>query len=104
MKTYAIALAVLGFSVAGIGSASAAATSIAAAGMPEASLQQGLCPANDSESLEFGAPFLAEKLKEDHVKYDSISAKSNCFDVAVVGPNGRLTQQLYDPNTLTRIL
>lgn len=104
MRTLAIALTTLCLSTAGIGSAFAASTPIAAAGMPEASFDQGLCPANDSESLEFGAPFLAEKLKEQHVKYDSITAKSNCFDVSVVGPNGRLTQELYDPESLIRIL
>ena len=44
--------------------------------------------------------FLADKPGVKNIRYNSISPDGNCFKVAVVGPKGQVTPQLYDPVTL----
>ena len=61
------------------------------------------CVAGGDNSRLWSKTFLADKLQVDGIAYKSIKRDDNCFKVAVVGPKGKVSSELFDPNTLNRV-
>ena len=100
MKTLSIFVAALALVSAGTAGASAATPSASPASAQTMSAAQ--C-ATGEKADQWSTIFLADKLDVKNIKYNSISADGNCFKVAVVGSNGKVTPELYDPVTLQRV-
>lgn len=102
MNKTVLALAVVAFSVGGVGTAMAAtpqtATSTSAA--PSAPM----CATSASRPLGWNAAYLANWLKENKVPYDSIvNTANNCLSVAVRDFDGGINTEIFNPVTLHRV-
>ena len=58
----------------------------------------------DNASLWKDNIALADRLNDKGIKFDWMARSGNCLDVAVIAPNGTVSREVYDPNTLHRAL
>ena len=103
MKKLTTTLAALVLSPAGAGAAVAATPLAMPKNMLGPAMSVAQCAAEGQKARLWTNVFLADKLAVDGIRYKSITRDDNCFKVALVGPDGKVTSKLFDPATLNLV-
>lgn len=103
MHKLSVSLATLTLLMSAV-AANAATPGAGAAVNPDRTMSAAQCAVpGDNARLWRDNISLADKLGDKGIKFDWMARSGNCLDVAVVAPNGTVSREIFDPNTLQRV-